>query len=296
MIKKHEEAYRKSVVEGRRIRFWEWEYGRRATEKNRQFFEEYWRGDFRNSIRSTDDIVVYIFEPPLKRIYFNSSEKGYRQTRGYRNSTDMLSALSSDRFLYKCPNISTIRVDGVQPMSSVISQDIFDEALGEVSTQYSVGKAEIIKIVKSLEDSFSEKLDRWCVSISLDQSPDVVGEFVKGVMQIQTVGDDPSRNDVISAMGHVNTAQKQELFNYHGIKRLPPESSTPSRLVGLWLWDCINENNCTQAEAIIALQDKFELEDARIGNVEPSDLRHFYRRTKECIEQGKILSFSKKGT
>jgi len=83
------------------------------------------------------------------------------------------------------------------------------------------------------------------------------------------------------------------------LKRTPPESSTPSRAIGLWLWDYINEKNCSIAEAKRAMAANLDLMIFKVENKDDTEFRFWYNRTKECIALGKVLNFSKhkkKGT
>lgn len=73
-----------------------------------------------------------------------------------------------------------------------------------------------------------------------------------------------------------------------------PKNDT-QRAVGLWLWDYVEHHQCSQKNAIQKLEDSGWLGRLRLENVEDSDLRFFYRRTKEAIEQAQVLPFTKKG-
>jgi hypothetical protein len=74
-----------------------------------------------------------------------------------------------------------------------------------------------------------------------------------------------------------------------------PKNDT-QRAVGLWLWDYVEQHHCSQKSAIQKFEDSGWFGRLRIENVEDSDLRFFYRRTKEAIEQAQVLPFTKKGT
>lgn len=68
------------------------------------------------------------------------------------------------------------------------------------------------------------------------------------------------------------------------------------RAVGLWLWDYVNRNKCTQIAAIQAFEETGFLAPLGMEHTEDSDLRFYFRCTKECIDAAEVLPFTKKGT
>ncbi len=66
------------------------------------------------------------------------------------------------------------------------------------------------------------------------------------------------------------------------------------RVAGLWIYDYIQKHKSKQIEAINQFRKQYSehLEELDLER-EDSDFRHFYRKTCCCIEQGKVLSFSK---
>jgi hypothetical protein len=73
------------------------------------------------------------------------------------------------------------------------------------------------------------------------------------------------------------------------------EASNVPRALGLWLFDYIQSNNSTQANAIKELENAGYLSKL---NLSPADeeLRFYIRCTKACIDAKKLLPFTKKGT
>lgn len=76
---------------------------------------------------------------------------------------------------------------------------------------------------------------------------------------------------------------------------IPSQSYTHKpRVLGLWLWDYVLKNRCTQKEAKAVLQDKFNYCSLNIYKIDAADLGHYFRRTRACIEKSLVLSFDKK--
>ena len=73
------------------------------------------------------------------------------------------------------------------------------------------------------------------------------------------------------------------------------KASDAPRAVGLWLYDYIERTRSTQSQAIAALEGTQYL--SRLGLTPgDEDLRFYFRRTRECVQQKKLLAFTKKGT
>lgn len=65
------------------------------------------------------------------------------------------------------------------------------------------------------------------------------------------------------------------------------------RAIGLWLYDFINTNKCTQISAIRGLRQRLGPALTALGYAASEDtvFRRFYSKTKECIESCDVLPF-----
>lgn len=66
--------------------------------------------------------------------------------------------------------------------------------------------------------------------------------------------------------------------------------SDPARAVGLWLWDYIRDTRCSVGAAVRELKKQDFLTPLQFSSSPDRVFERIYARTRECIEQGEVLS------
>lgn len=66
------------------------------------------------------------------------------------------------------------------------------------------------------------------------------------------------------------------------------------RVLGLWLWDYINEQGSSQAKAIQRMREQYDYCSLDVYRVDDADLKRYFRKTRDCIEQHSVLNFDRK--
>lgn len=287
------------------LRFWRWEYGRRHTEDNMALFNEYWNnvdnlGNHPKAIGQDKDFITYNFAPPLSRVTFDRVEcEGYCRNNGYRDSATIIEDFIAGKFKFESPALS--EANGVNFLRGFFYESDKHSLAESISRESGIDTSLFYEVLKKIDETLGERVDASCFVVPNDAPFDSVSAQLEGLLsmsKIRTINDGKTFIDmakVTNGLHKLNLGERHQVLSQGGIKRMPPDSATPKRIVGLWLWDYVHENDCTQKEAIKAVSQE-RLDGLGLGEIYEPDLRYCYRDTKECIDQGKILSFSKKRT
>lgn len=94
--------------------------------------------------------------------------------------------------------------------------------------------------------------------------------------------------DYVSFLPHLEVRLSK--FEFEGRSGVAYEPvSDPSRAIGLWLFDYIEENNCSQREAARLIGEQKFMRRLVGGKSDEDAWRRMYRRTKACVEAAEVL-------
>ena len=135
------------------------------------------------------------------------------------------------------------------------------------------------------------------IRINLDDDIEAILDGVRReydyIKRIKGATDEKEHEDAVLYMVDQQHHDAQAIFKAH--KKESPnipakDFSHESRAVGLWLWDQVEITKITVvAKHIRKLKEIPQVKRLGFAESEMSVLRRFYKRTKECIENAKVL-------
>lgn len=266
--------------------FWRWEYGRRATNFNRELFEDFVNGGFKYlTKKSAWGTALCRFEFPLKSIWVTPGECDC-----YVSSSEMLDDFLKHSFSYKLER------------SFAVVGHSFHHVLGGnwegarwlegIPGRYGLSAKRCVELFQECIEAI-EKLRGGQVFFLPDfmDEEEIAINLRAARNSPPDDEDDPFYGDPeVEKMAELQR-QKMYLMNFSSLSKIPSEAGDVNRAVGLWLWDYVNVNGCKPAEAIRTLSKEYDLVALGLEMKDDSAFRTFFTKTKECIEENRIVSF-----
>lgn len=276
-------AYRQKVPF---YHFWYWEYQRRNQEyiaacSKREFFRHdhaYCRPDVGPS--STDilnDLCKGTFEhmEPKPRFWFTNigKDRAHIECKWTYDSW-------GDRGKPKRKTKISITFDPDLDKNLLLDhiQDIIDEA--------KKNKDRVSKIFE--KEYYGRKVPEFMdfvreISKKLDVSTAKAVEIVNR-----------SRPSWLHEWKEVSTTRTLTDLRFQQNQESRPRGSDEQRAIGLWLWDYIKANACTQNKAIQQLNNTFDLSLLGYAGTDYRTFKKWEKWTRACIEAADVLPFSDK--
>ena len=283
------------ILENKYLLFWLWEYGRRHSPKNQKIFKSLIKRETSEHAfgPTSEGNILYRFEPPIQPMWVRADAR----CAFYLSSDEVVTDIASGAFTYRMETSYATIGSYVIPAVVLFSFSQHSSWLKELPAKYGLDHEQYNRLMKESFEILEKASDATMMTI-----PNFMDE--KEIFaNLTAMRNAPPEERIATDQGDKELyeisrlqSEKMVLMRRTSLRKVPPESSNAPRAVGLWLWDYVHQNSVSQAEAIrefvATYRDKFE--DLGLEKVEDSGLRHFYRRTADCIQQGKIVSFSKK--
>jgi|GEM_PF-4064071 len=282
MVKIEEYQREKLQEEVNFLLFWQWEYGRRASGNNDLIFRAILRGERLPEQMSKENAygwTVCSFDPPLPDIMLTLGD-----CRFYHSAHEIVGDLERGSFRYRLESDYASVDRELYPFGVGVSID--DSWIEYLADKYGLSRGDCYHLVAEGVTAIERQQGAKAYMIPNGMGANEISYNISELRNTHLT--DSHEYGELSRLARV----KEQLLKITPMSRVPL-NSVKKRAVGLWIWDYVQQNDCSLKEAkasFIKVYDlyKLKLEDS------VDEFGFYYRKTLECIEEKSVIGFSKK--